>query len=405
MHCCQCGIEILPTIYNMCRKCLSLNINITNSIKTTQIIEYCKSCERYFLQPRWESFQWGSKELLGMLLSRVKELKNMTLINSKYLFTEENSKKILIEVEIEQIIENNFVRGTLQIKFSRYNKQCPDCQNYEANNFWNTVVQLRHKMNSKRTLLYIDQMCLKQRMYDNTIDVKEIKGGYDYYFSSKNTAIKFVRFIESIIGCKIIESTRLLSLDTKSNKTKNKNTYSINVLPFTKDDLVFISKKMSKTKNISNYLLVLKVTTKIQLIDPITCKIIEISSDFYWKNKDEFQVVMTSKYLINMKVINIEKNNFKGNYQLADIEITKDYNNIFHVKTHLGKDIYNEILCYDIKNSGLQLTDKCPLNFIVVRLINETKINKEEDIEYNYFIEDCNSINHQLKNSLNNLMN
>lgn len=394
----------------MCRKCLSLNISITKNINTSQIIEFCKSCERYFQPPkRWESFEWNSKELLAMLLSRVKELKEATLLNSKFIFTEENSKKIQIEVQIEQFIENNKIRGTVKIQFKRHNKQCPDCQNLEANNFWNSVVQLRHKMNSKRTLLFVEQMCKKHRMYDNTIDVKKVKGGYDFYFSEKNNARKFVRFIESIIGCKVTESSQLLSLDTKSNKTKNKNTFSVSVFPFQKDDLILLSDKMAKSKNISKYLVVHKISTKLQLVDPVSCKVLDIPSYFYFNNMNDFQVVMGSKYLSKMTVISVEKNKFINSFQSADIEITKDYNEIIHLRTHIGKNIGEEILGYDIQHSGIQLTDGCDFKFIPIRNIcNSINVEIESfesrDLEFKYFLEDLNE-DVELQNSFSLLNN
>lgn len=397
IKCCNCGTNTLPSIYNMCRRCLSSEIDISSTISKTETVEWCKACERYLVPPKkYQFFEWNSVDLLAMLLRKNKYLENVKLISSKFLFTEVHSKRILIEVVIEKEVDNKKLKNTFQIKYTRRNKQCSDCENVEAKQYWNTVVQLRQKSQNKRNLFYIEQMIIKHKMYQNTSNMKEMKDGMDFYYLRKSHAKKMVRFLESIVGCKIVESDRLISLDTKSNIAKSKNSFSVEIFPISVDDLILLSDKISKQKNLPKILLVKKVTTKVKLVCPHSGEFYEVPGKFFWNNKDDFEVVMTSKYFVEFNLIDFEKRGF--NFEKSvECSVSRNFEEIISCRSYLKNKMEEGavFLGYDIKNSGIRGCDKMEnIDCILVRsqLKMSKKINietnREKDIEYEYFLED-----------------
>ncbi|KAF7701559.1 60S ribosomal export protein NMD3 [Cucumispora dikerogammari] len=335
---------------------------------------------------------------------------------------------------------NNKITTLYILTYKIHNKQCPPCQNLEASLFWNTVIQLRFKTinnnnvnNNNRTLLYINHMLIKDKKQDKLSNIKQTKNGYDYFFTEHNSSIKFLKYLEAIIGCKTQNSSKLLSLDTKSNIAKNKHTISVQVLPFIRDDLVFVDNKIIKDRNISNYLLVLKVTTKLVLIDPNTSKTVVVNNNMYWNNEDCFVVIKRSTDLVKMTVIDMNKRDNVSNipgekYNSAYVDIcNSDYSRVLSVRTHMGKEISNlltikhndtlkrdkinnntgdsnemQILGYDIENSGCELLEDCSLNFIIVRVVPFNTLSSSEQVVENVSNE---SINDKLEESESNSLN
>jgi len=54
----------------------------------------------------------------------------------------------------------------------------------------------------KRTFSYLEQLILKHNAQKDTISIKEVCDGLDFFYSSKNHALKMVEFFASVAPIK-----------------------------------------------------------------------------------------------------------------------------------------------------------------------------------------------------------
>jgi nonsense-mediated mRNA decay protein 3 len=174
-----------------------------------------------------------------------------------------------------------------------------------------------------------------------------------------------VEFIKGKIVCTVKESKELISADERNNKTNYKFTFSVEIAPICKDDLVIIPKSLSKELGgIGPLCLIYKITTSVHIVDCITMKTFEIDPVTYWKN--QFGPLCAKDRLSQFSVISINDSDFtcntsmsraamKQNFNMMEVEIRKDtdlgLNDQTHiVKTHLGNKLtYNDsIYGYDL---------------------------------------------------------
>ncbi|KAM0675160.1 ribosome-binding protein [Gurleya vavrai] len=395
--CCKCGISIQPRLMNMCDRCIATEIDLSSTLKTNLIIEHCRGCDRYFTPPKsWQTCEWGSKDLLILLLKHNKSLQKYKLIDSDFVYTEEHSKKIEISVKLKQ----DHIEQEVNIKYKIRNKQCPDCQKVEAKQYWTSIVQVRQRVQHKRTLLYLEQILLKSESFKDTSNIKERRDGIDFYYQNKVPALRMVNFIQNAMMSRIITSGKLITEDRKSNTCKYKFSYSVEIVPICRDDCIIVSERVAQKYGIGRINIVLKVNTNFVMIDPLSMKITEINGRNYWGYQDEFQVLMSSKNLKKFKINEIEKTELKnGKYCQSDANVSISENENFHCKTHLG-NILREgetVLGYDFEHSTM--SEYLDGNFKVFLIRKEAsknrkykiKTKKNTDREYDLFMEDiCN---------------
>ena len=111
---------------------------------------------------------------------------------------------------------------------------CTECQRRQATDYWQAVVQIRQKIDHKKTFFYLEQLILKHRVHASTLRIKEIHDGLDFFFASKSEARKLVDFLLAIFPCRCLTSQRLISHDTHSNTYNYKYTFSIEIVPVCK---------------------------------------------------------------------------------------------------------------------------------------------------------------------------
>ncbi len=153
-------------------------------------------------------------------------------------------------------------------------------------------------------------------------------------------------------------SEQLLSSDTHTNTANFKYTYSVEIIPICKDDLVCIPLKVARQlSNINPLTICARVGNSLQLLDPTTLQACEISSAAYWRTP--FDSLATVSDLVEFTVLDVELDGrSRGKYVLADAQVAlagafrsgkheeddgmMDYesqglsNQIFHTRTHLG---------------------------------------------------------------------
>ena len=99
--CPMCGIQFLPSIGNICHACSIAKTDITLGITKEAMINYCRFCHRY-MRPPWVACTRDSKELLAILLKKIKGLSRAKIIKAGFLWTEPHSKRIRVKLTIEK---------------------------------------------------------------------------------------------------------------------------------------------------------------------------------------------------------------------------------------------------------------------------------------------------------------
>ena len=98
--------------------------------------------------------------------------------------------QVLVSTVLEQIFE---------IEYLVQHTQCGDCAKLAAKNTWKAMVQVRQKVQHKRTFLFLEQLILKHGAQKDTISVKEVKDGLDFFYSQRSHAIKMVEFLGAAV--------------------------------------------------------------------------------------------------------------------------------------------------------------------------------------------------------------
>jgi len=230
--------------------------------------------------------------------------------------------------------------------------QCPACTRLAAKNTWKAAVQVRQKVQHKRTFLYLEQLILKHNAHKDTINVNEKRDGLDFFYTERNHAIKMVEFLAGVVPIRSKSSEQLLSSDSHENTANYKFTYSVEIVPICKDDLVVIPKDLAKSSgNISPLTICSRVGNSMHMLDPMTLQQTDVSSSVYWRNP--FDSLATVSDLVEFVVLDIEPSGpTRGKFVLADAQVTRTSttsggkqadgddmssdDGIYHTRTHLG---------------------------------------------------------------------
>ncbi|OBZ65533.1 60S ribosomal export protein NMD3 [Grifola frondosa] len=296
--CADCGTPIVPNSANLCVACLRNTVDITEGIPKQASVSFCRNCERFLSPPTtWTIARPESQELLAICLKKLKGLNKI--------------------FEIEYLVQHG---------------QCSDCTKLAAKNTWKALVQVRQKVPHKRTFLFLEQLILKHGAQKDTISIKER-------------------------GAHPIKSFRAApSSDTHSNTANFKYTYSVEIIPICKDDLVCIPLKLARQlSNISQLTVCVRVGNSVHLLDPATLHFCELTAPVYWRSA--FDGLASVPDLVEFTVLDVEPSGVtRGKWVLADAQVAlagafrahnagdddaMDYESsgaeqIFHTRTHLG---------------------------------------------------------------------
>lgn len=222
--------------------------------------------------------------------------------------------------------------------------QCPECAKSYTANVWRAAVQVRQKVLHKRTFLFLEQLIMKHGAHKDTLNIREAKDGIDFFFAAKNQAEKFVDFLNSVVPVKTKNSQELISMDTHTSKRSYKFTYSAELVPICKDDLVALPIRLAKQHgNINPLLLCHKIGTSVYLLDPQTLQTADISANIYWRAP--FTSLTDTQELIEFIVMDTERTNVqKGKWHLAEVTVARATDlgvndKTYFTRTHLGRSL------------------------------------------------------------------
>ena len=285
---------------------------------------------------------WESRELLAICLKKLKGLAKVRLIDAGFVWTEPHSKRIKVKLTVQkEVISHTILQQVFEVTYTILGAQCPDCTRMAAKNTWQTSVQVRQKVPHKRTFFYLEQLILKHGAHKDCVNILERKDGLDFYYLQRQAALRMLEFLQNVVPIRYKSSEELLSTDVHTGASKYKFTYSVEIVPICKDDLVCLPSKLAKQfSNISPITLCSRVGNSIHLLDPCSLHSTDVTAPTYWRAP--FESLATVGELIEFIVLDIEPSGpTKGKLVLADAQIMKasgggNDDEIIHVRTHLG---------------------------------------------------------------------
>ncbi|XP_005109089.1 60S ribosomal export protein NMD3 [Aplysia californica] len=370
ISCCRCGLQIEPNPTNMCVNCLRSDVDITEDIPKTSVLNFCRSCERYLQPPnQWVKAALESRELLSVCLKRLKGLNKVKLIDAGFVWTEPHSMRIKVKLTVQKEVMNGAVlQQVFVVEYTVQSNMCEDCHRVEAKDFWRAVVQVRQKCDHKKTFFYLEQLILKHRAHRSTVNIKPMADGLDFFFTKQDDAKKLVEFLSAYVPCRFVTGRELVSHDIRSNKYNYKHTFSVEIIPVCKDHIICLPKKTAQQLGgISPLCLVTRVTQSIHIIDPNTLQWAELSGAQYWRNP--FKALVSPKQLIEYMVLEVNmvsdrdrpnRPRLSTKHMLADVYVARmsdlgANDQQFHCRSHLGHLLRagDTVLGFDFSNANL----------------------------------------------------
>lgn len=200
-------------------------------------------------------------------------------------------------------------------------------------------------------------------------------------------------------------SERLLSSDTHSNTANFKFTYSVEIVPICKDDLVCLPAKLARQLgNIDPLTVCTRVGNSLHLLHPSTLQSCEVIASIYWRTP--FDSLASVSDLMEFIVLDVEPSSrTHGKWVMADAQVAlsgafrstgayeddrmMDYetaasaNQIFHTRTHLGGILQpgDAVMGYHLSNTNFNSDDfaRLPLDRIPdVILVRKTYPNRRK---------------------------
>lgn len=199
----MCGAQIEPNASNMCVNCIRNQVDITEGIPKSIIIQLCKNCGRsvlflcpfffffFFLETSscirkrtsltytdsylsppnaWVTCELESRELLTFCIKRIKGLNKVKLVDAGFVWTEPHSRRIKVKLTIQkEVFTSTILQQVFVVEFVVQTQQCPACAASFTEHTWQAVVQLRQKVDHKRTFLFLEQLILKHNAHVNTL--------------------------------------------------------------------------------------------------------------------------------------------------------------------------------------------------------------------------------------------
>ncbi|CAG8961559.1 hypothetical protein HYFRA_00006093 [Hymenoscyphus fraxineus] len=347
--CCNCGAPIDGTTSAgaLCYDCVKLTIDVSGGIQREATLHFCRDCERWLLPPTsWIVAAPESRELLALCLKKLRGLHKVRIIDASFIWTEPHSRRVKVKLTIQDSVSEGVVlQQAFEVEYVVAYQQCPDCAKSYTANTWRACVQVRQKVPHKRTFLYLEQLILKHGAHKDTINIKEVKDGLDFFYAHRNQAEKFVDFLHSVAPVQSKKSQELISMDIHTSTKSYKFSYSVSLVPICKDDLVALPIKLARNLgNISPLGLCYKIGTTINILDPQTLQTADVSTPIYWRAP--FTSLADVQELVEFVVMDIEPiGGQKGKWLLAEATVARasdlgSNDKTYYTRTHLGNVLH-----------------------------------------------------------------
>ena len=251
------------------------------------------------------------------------------------------------------------MQQTFEVEYTQNYQQCPDCAKSYTHNTWRACVQVRQKVAHKRTFLYLEQLILKHAAHKDTINIKEVHDGIDFFFAQRNHATAFCDFLKAVIPVNIKKSEELISHDIHTSTKNYKFSFSCEIVPICKDDLVVLPIPLAKKAgNIAPLTLCTRIGTSVQLLDPATLQTADIATDLYWRTP--FRPLADVQELTEFVVLDLEPlgkqqgRNFLAEATVARASDMGANDTTYYCRTHLGGILHvgDSVMGYLLSNTN-----------------------------------------------------
>ena len=368
IRCCMCGVMTTPNASNTCIRCLKNQINITEGFPEKFVVNHCRECNRFMKQPRhWMYMEPESSQLLNHCLKQVKNFtKYLKFTDATFVWTEPHCKRLKVRLTIQkEVLDKTMLEKTVILDFFIQNTQCEACKKTYTPHLWKSQVQVRQKVDHKRTFLFLEQLILASKMHEKVFDMQESEGGINFQFGHKNAASNFAHFIKDNISCKCTNSKQLISHDEQDGTYNFKYTFLVELAPVCREDLVFLPKALAKDLGgIGPLVLVYKISKFIHIVDIQTMYTYEVDQNTYWKNP--FKALLdrerlTEFIILDIEYIDTDLNNsraaLKQKFSQVKLQVVRkcDFgakiDQIYFVNSHLGEilNCNDTVLAYDLE--------------------------------------------------------
>ena len=296
--CCLCSAVIDANPRGTCEACLKKSLNIKTCIPTEFELVYCKECHR-FLRPPYVKIERESADMMKLCLSRIKSYdKKVKIIDSNFIYTEPHSKIIKIKITIQKEIEKNILSQDLIIEFKEKWNLCRDCQKLQTPHTWASCVQIRQRVPHKKTMLYLEQIILKNKMQKSSLYFNEANEGFDFFFSTRRAGEIFSNWIATVVPCKITYTKKYVSLSTSTF------TYLVDVANVAKYDLFLLDKESyKKLGGIGPLLICTRLSSRTIFEDPRTFNHLYLDGNTFFKYK--FNKFCNSNQLTEFLILDV----------------------------------------------------------------------------------------------------
>ncbi|KAK1759234.1 NMD3 family-domain-containing protein [Echria macrotheca] len=343
--CCNCGAPIDGTSSAgaLCYDCIKSTVDISQGIPREGTLHFCRDCDRWLMPPTtWVTATPESRELLSLCLKKLRNLGKVRITDARFVWTEPHSRRIKVKITIQDSVADGvLMQQSFEVVYVVAYQQCRECAKSYTANVWRAAVQVRQKVTHKRTFLLLEQLILKHQAHRDTINIKEEKDGIDFYFAQQNQAVAFINFLKSVVPVFVKESKHLISQDTHTGVKQYKYSYSVELVPICRDDLVALPMKLAKSiGNITPLVLCHRIGTAVNLLDPNTLQTAEVSSDIYWRAP--FAPLAGAPDMVEFIVMDVESTGVrKGKWLLAELTVARASDlgvndQTYFARTHLG---------------------------------------------------------------------
>ncbi|KAI1336605.1 NMD3-domain-containing protein [Xylariaceae sp. FL0016] len=342
--CADCGAPIdgMTAIDAKCYDCFKLTKDISQGIQREATLHFCRDCDRWLQPPSsWVTAEPESRELLALCLKKL-SLNKTRIIDASFIWTEPHSRRVKVKLVVQAAVaDDRIMQQALEVTYIVAYQQCPECAKSYTANVWRASVQVRQKVLHKRTFLFLEQLIMKHGAHRETLNIREAKDGIDFFFSARNQAEKFVDFLNSSVPVRVKRSQELISQDVHTSKKSFKFTFSVELIPICKDDLVALPIPLAKQiGNISPLALCHRIGTSVNLLDPNTLQTADISAPIFWRAP--FGALADAQDFVEFIVMDCEPMGpTKGKWILAEVQLARASDlgvndKTYFAKTHLG---------------------------------------------------------------------
>lgn len=108
-------------------------------------------------------------------------LKKVKLVDAAWIWTEPHSRRLKLKLTVQKEVGNGAVlQQAMAVTFVVRNQQCEGCAAAFTNNTWTAVVQVRQRVDHKRTFFYLEQLILKHSAHSQCTNIQVGNGRTAY---------------------------------------------------------------------------------------------------------------------------------------------------------------------------------------------------------------------------------